>query len=468
MRDINEWGTVDIEALTMSIRSRLTAELSYALTTITLLSTMRGPTPGSGFPILQCTDLLEEVLDLLEEEAFGTTPDITDYGLSDGAEIVRHRTLVESVLEKESTLFAGLKHFDPQYETRGPGHRAGNIVLTVTNLIRNLSITPDNMACLARHERTLDLVLRVCDITTSSDGTPKPVSPALTLPDVINARKDALHIFGNLSNYIAFSHPSSPSHATTLTASRILEIIASILIEPSDSVPPTQFLKHSGVIFQHSKPPSIADLALDVFTRVGQLDSNRQVFAKVMPQSLTWRLLESLVHRLPVSDLDYAFLQRESWLSYLEKTIMAIYTIAFFSPPELKKRIKADRSLCFSQVMIRLVQRFVAINGSPDVRQWQLAVARRAVEAMKAVDDESDAFDTSQSTQPTLTFGMGFSDSGDSDVEKGTGLLASRRDAAWDLLIRDLDAVMFSELESLMRVECQCQFAGRSVGNLEL
>jgi SWI/SNF chromatin-remodeling complex subunit SWI1 len=155
-----------------------------------------------------------------------------------------------------------------------------------------------------------------------------------------------------------------------------------------------------------------------------------------------------------VSDLDYAFLQREPWLSYLEKTIMAIYTIAFFSPPELKKRIKTDRSLCFSQVMVRLVQRFVIINGSPDVRQWQLAVARRAVEAMKAVDDEDDVFDTSQSTQPTLTFGMGFGDSGDSDVEKGTGLLASRRDAAWDLLIRDLDAVMFSELESLMRVEC--------------
>src|ERR1700722_14565805 len=54
LQDINEWGTVDIEALTMSIRSRLSTELSYALTTFTLLSTMRGQTPGSGFPIVQC------------------------------------------------------------------------------------------------------------------------------------------------------------------------------------------------------------------------------------------------------------------------------------------------------------------------------------------------------------------------------------------------------------------------------
>lgn len=454
MRDINEWGIVDIEALTMSIRSRLNAELSYALTTITLLSTMRGPTPGSGFPISQCTDLLEEVLDLLEEEAFGTTPDITDYRLGSGAEMVRHRALVDDVFEKESMLFAGLEIRDPQYETRGPGHRAGNIVLTVTNLIRNLSVTPDNMPCLARHERTLDLVLRVCGITVSSDGTPKPTSPALALSDVINVRKDALHIFGNLSNYIVFPNPNSPSNATTLTASRILEIITSIIIEPFDSVPPTQFLKQSGVPFPHSKPSSIADLALDVFTRLGQLDSNRQVFSRVMPQSLIWRLLESLVHRLPVSDLDFAFLNRDPWLSYLEKSIMAIYTIAFFSPPELKKKIKTDRPLCFSRVMIRIVQRFVSMGGSPEVRQWHLAAARRAVEAMKVVDEEDDAFDTSQSTQTTLAFGMGFVDGNDSGVEKGIGLLASRRDATWELLMRDLDSVMFSELESLMRVEC--------------
>ncbi|KAG1757419.1 hypothetical protein EDB19DRAFT_1657370 [Suillus lakei] len=454
MRDINEWGTVDIEALTMSIRSRLNAELSYALTTITLLSTMRGPTPGSGFPISQCTDLLEEVLDLLEEEAFGTTPDITDYRLGNGAEMVRHRALVDDVFEKESMLFAGLEIRDIQYETRGPGHRAGNIVLTVTNLIRNLSVTPDNIPCLARHARTLDLVLRVCGITTSSDGTPKPTSPALALSDVINVRKDALHIFGNLSNYIVFPNPNSPSNATTLTASRVLEIIASILIEPFDAVPPTQFLKQSGVPFPHSRPSSIADLALDVFTRLGQLDPNRQVFSRVMPQSLIWRLLESLVHRLPVSDLDFAFLSRDPWLSYLEKTIMAIYTIAFFSPPELKKKIKADRPLCFSQVMIRIVQRFVTMGGSPEVRQWHLAVARRAVEAMKVVDEEEDAFDTSQSTQTTLAFGMGFSDGNDSGIEKGIGLLAGRRDATWELLMRDLDPVMFSELESLMRVEC--------------
>ncbi|KAG2129913.1 hypothetical protein DEU56DRAFT_816192 [Suillus clintonianus] len=454
MRDINEWGTVDIEALTMSIRSRLNSELSYALTTMTLLSTMRGPTPGSGFPISQCTDLLEEVLDLLEEEAFGTTPDVADYRLGNGAEIVRHRALVDHVFEKESMLFAGLEIRDPQYETRGPGHRAGNVVLTVTNLIRNLSVTPDNIICLARHERTLDLVLRVCGITTSSDGTPKPTSPALALSDVINVRKDALHIFGNLSNYIAFPNPNSPSNATTVTASRILDIITSILIEPFDSVPPTQFLKQSGVPFPHSKPSSIADLALDVFTRLGQSDSNRQVFSRVMPQSLIWRLLESLVHRLPVSDLDFAFLGRDPWLSYLEKTIMAIYTIAFFSPPELKKKIKADRPLCFSQVMIRLVQRFVTMGGSPEVRQWHLAVARRAVEAMKVVDEEDDAFDTSQSTQTTLAFGMGFIDGNDPGIEKGIGLLAGRRDAAWELLMRDLDPVMFSELESLMRVEC--------------
>jgi hypothetical protein len=41
LRDINEWGNVDTEALTMSICSRLSTELLYALTTFMLLSTMQ-------------------------------------------------------------------------------------------------------------------------------------------------------------------------------------------------------------------------------------------------------------------------------------------------------------------------------------------------------------------------------------------------------------------------------------------
>lgn len=456
IRDINEWGTVDIEALTMSIRSRLTVELSYALTTLTLLSTMKGPTPGSGFPIAQCTDLLEEVLDLLEDEAFDGVTDVQQHLLADDTRIPRHRELVTLVHDAESLPFAGLKGGQILgKKEQDPRHRPGTIVLTVTNIIRNLSVIPDNVQFLAKHERMLELVLRVSGIVVPGDGgLPRSASPFLTLSEVLQVRKDAIHILSNVAPMIVFPLDSPPSDSTARTVARVFELVASIIVEPIDAVPPTQTLKLSGIPFPNCRPPSLPDLTLDVFTRIAHLDQNRQVFSRVIPQEWIWRLLESLVRRLPVSDSDFAFLSREPWLSYLEKATMAIYAISFLSPPELKKRIKCDRSLRFSQVMIRMVQRLLTTSSVPEARTWFMVTARRAIEAMKVVDDGEDAFDTSQSTQPTLAFGMGFGETGEMVVEKGTGMLAGRRDVAWDLLMqRDLDPVLFGELESLMRVD---------------
>lgn len=456
MRDINEWGTVDIEALTMSIRCRLTVELSYALTTLTLLSTMKGPTPGSGFPIAQCTDLLEEVLDLLEEEAFDGVADTPHYCLTEDTHIPRHRELVTLALETESLPFAGLKIEQSLWKTEhGHRHRSSQVILAVINIIRNLSVIPDNMQFMARHDRTLELVLRVCGVIVPQEGAlPRPTSPALSIPDVINVRRDVLNVLSNLSVLISFPQSTSPSESTTRICTRIFELVASILIEPADAIPPTQMLKLSGVPFHTCKPSSLSDVALDVFTHIAHLDHNRKIFSAVIPQQWLWRLLETLVYRLPVTDADFAFLSREPWLSYLEKATMAIYAIAFLSPPELKKKVKSDRSLHFSQIMLRMAQRFAAASASPEARQWFLSTARRAIEAMKAVDGGEDAFDTSQATQPTLTFGMGFGESGETKVEKGMGMLAGRRDAAWELLTqRDLDQTMFAELESLMRVD---------------
>ena len=37
MRSIDEWGKVYVDSLTMSIRSRLSLELSYALTTLNII-----------------------------------------------------------------------------------------------------------------------------------------------------------------------------------------------------------------------------------------------------------------------------------------------------------------------------------------------------------------------------------------------------------------------------------------------
>jgi SWI/SNF chromatin-remodeling complex subunit SWI1 len=237
-------------------------------------------------------------------------------------------------------------------------------------------------------------------------------------------------------------------------ANRAFELVASYLVDPSDAISPMAYVKQAGVPLNGQiRPPSVCDIALQVFTHLGHLDSNRQMFSQAVPQTRIWNLFEALVHRLPVADLDFQLMSQDMWLGYLEKIIMGIYALAFLSPPVLKQKIKADRTLGFGRVMLRMVQKFL-LAGGPQGRAIFIISAKRAVEAMKIIDDGEDTFDTAQSPAPTLTFGMGWGDVRDNGPEKGTGLLGGHLDVTWDILMqREVDEMMFSELESLTRVE---------------
>jgi len=448
LRDINDWGTVAVDALTMSIRSQLSTELSYALTTFTLLSTMRGDTPTSGFPIIQCGDLLEEVLDLLEERAFGGVEDFADLDPSEGQHLTTNKELVNTLLELESQPFASLElrqgSKDPDL---GPRQRPGNIIITIVNIIRNLSFIPDNTPFLSQQERVFDLLLRVCSITVK-DGKPAAASPALSLGDLITIRKDAMHTLMHLAGSIHFSDP--PSKTTLRIASRAFQLLASYLVDSTEAVSPFACVQNGNV-----KPPFLADVALETFTRLVQSDVNRKVFSRAISEASIRLLFTSSVHRLPVGDTDFQIVVRERWLSYMEKTIMTIYSLAFIASPELKKKIKADRSLGFKGVMLRMIQKFLMTPNHELKVQFSIS-ARRGVEAMKLLDDCEDSFDTSEAAPATLSFGMGYGEVGDNGTEKGTGLLGGSRDVAWDLLmLREVqqDGILFGELDSLSRVE---------------
>ncbi|GLB36297.1 putative ARID/BRIGHT DNA binding domain [Lyophyllum shimeji] len=454
IRDINDWGTVDIEALTMSIRSRLSTELSYALTTFTLLSTMRGQTPGSGFPVFQSPDLFDEVLDLLEEQAFGDAEDTEADLLHADSPVATNRELMNLVYESESQPFAVLApHQGSKDPNLGPRQRPGNIILAVLNIIRNLSTIPDNLEFISRHPRLIDLMLRLCPVTYREDGTPAPTSPSLSLADLIHVRKDVLYTLTNIAGGIHLSTTSS--RITIRTATRAFQLISSYLIDPVEAISPLACVQLAGIPPSGSlKPPVLADVALDVFSRLSQADSNRQIFSKSIPQTSLRRLFEALVHRLPVVDADFQLMSRDIWLSYLEKTIMALYSIAFLAPPSFKQKLKSDRALGFRAVMLRMVQKFLMTHDS---RAWFVVCIRRAVETMKVLDDAEDCFDTSKSAVPTMSFGMGFGEVGETNAERGTGLLGGHRHLTWEMLMLrevQMDEVLFGELESLSRVEC--------------
>ena len=454
LRDINEWGTVDIETLAMSLRSRLAIEMAYALTTITVLSTMRGQTPGSGFPIYQCGDLFDELLDLMEELAFGKpeeSPESMDTDYSPN--IITNRELVGRIHEAEIRPFAPL---EPRQGSKafhlGPQQRPGITIMAIVNVVRNLSIIPDNGEFLSNHPRLIDMMLRLCTLRVDDDHGPLPASEHLSLSDLLTIRKDILYTLSTISGLINLSRHAS-FHRLGL---RIFDLVASYLVDPTDAVSPLASVQIAGVVpSANLKPPALADIALEVFTRFSQTDSNRQVIANIVPPSSLWLLLTRLVHRLPIVDADFVLMQREYWLSFVEKIVMAIYSLVFLAPPDLKQKIKTDRTLAFKNVMLRMVHKAVMMPNH-DGRSMTIVSAKRAVEAMKVLDNTEDVFEQSEATMPILSFGMGFAEPGDIGLEKGTGILGGNGDVAWEMMmLRDVfqDERMFNELDSLVRVE---------------
>jgi SWI/SNF chromatin-remodeling complex subunit SWI1 len=451
-RSVDDWGTVDIDGLTMSLRSRLPTELSYAITILSVLSTMRGHSPDTGFSLQQCDDLLDELLDLLREQAFAGTDEV----YCEGETFWIHRDLVNLVRDHELQNFSG----QPRVKTHvalgnGPKPSPADIVFAILNLFRNFSLTGENQRFMSQHPEVLSLMLRICSLSPPSQGMangslPSPASPALTLPEVVRARKDVLTIVSNLAPFTTLA-----SHLPS-TRTRLFELLASFLVEPHDLSSPAGIVVQSGAMNANTvRPPVIIDLALEAFTKLAHPDTNRLALSRGIKSTWLWSLFSSLVHRLPVSSEDFAITMRmhDTWLSYLEKVVLSIYSICFLASPELKAKMRADRTLGFPKLILRMVKRFVSINH-PDARQYFLVSSRRAVEALKLVDDGNDAFESPQTSGPMFAFGMGFGESDVKQLETGIGLLAAfQDDVTWSIMMMPhLDEVIFAELDSLSRI----------------
>jgi SWI/SNF chromatin-remodeling complex subunit SWI1 len=455
LRDLSEWGNIDIDALTMSLRSRISTEMGYGLTTFTLLSIMRGQ-GTSGFPIANCPDLMDEALDLLLEVGF--QEDEPDDAFAETS-IITHKQLVDTILEDGNKTFASLRKVQgmKDFDSLGPKQRPGDIILAIVNIMRNLSVIPDNYDYLANHERLLATLLRVCAAKQTQDGTLHAASCTLTLRDLVAVRRDVLYLLINLSGSVRLAPSlvlaSTPSPAALQVARRAFMLMASFLVDPSETVNPSELFMLAGGN-ANAKPPPLVDAALEVLGRFGQPDANRQVIAKAVPQSWLRQMFETFMHRLPVVDADFQLAKREPWVSYIEKVIMGLYAIAFLAPPAMKEQLKKDHQLGFIKLMLRLVKKFT-INVQPEMRMLFTVCAKRAVETLKVVDDGEDAFDISQNTgSVTLAFGVGYGEVGEDHVEKGTGSLSGfQEDVILGIMLqKDVDEPMFRELESLVRV----------------
>jgi SWI/SNF chromatin-remodeling complex subunit SWI1 len=151
---------------------------------------------------------MEELLDLLEEEAFdGVVDALLNLLLLQMAPTITHREIINAIHEQETQPFASLEHRQGAKERKqGPKPRPGHTILVIMNLLRNLTIFTDNTPFHGDTREVFDLFLRVSSVVWSDDGHyPRPASLALSLSDVVIARRDTLHVILNLAHMIHLS-----------------------------------------------------------------------------------------------------------------------------------------------------------------------------------------------------------------------------------------------------------------------
>ena len=475
-RGIDDYCHIDIETLELSMRSRTGPELSYALTALQLLSPMRSAqAPGDreqqerGIPLSSAPELLDDLLDLIEETAFGTGYDGLGIGLGElpkfppfpakdrDAVTTRpwtHRELVSFVHEEGSDLFAPVE--DDDTFAQRPLPRKVQHILASLNILANLAPTFENDQAMGRHPRLLQVLAQLCTLDppcaplNGPVTAPRSVSKALTLKDVIDVRKHVLIILYGLRP--AHVHLKNASEERTRM---LFDLLSSFVLDQEESLPPSQLIA-ALVGTPDSVPPALTEMALEAFTQLALADENRKHIARAIPAPRIAGLFNALVHRLPIRERDYQTVFRQAWLVWTEHIIMALYTLAFLAPPSVKRAIRSDTRLGLGGILLRLVRRFTAAMPHPEYREHFTVVTRRAVELAKVIDDAEDVFDTPAATGGAiLGFGMGYGESSVQRIEKGTGLYGGHQDAVWAVLAMGpgvLDDVTFAELDSLARL----------------
>jgi SWI/SNF chromatin-remodeling complex subunit SWI1 len=469
-------GLVDIIGLALSVRSRLSIELSYALTVLTILSTTGANQPSLGFPIYKCGDLLEVVIDLLEDEAFPEGSSL-DESNTEGynRKIYTHPELIRIASEEGSSLFSSSALFRTKSKekpkSQDPKAKPSEIILTILNILRNLSMFPDNATFMCRDTRTLDVLSRVCSIHPT---LPKPASPSLTLSNLLIARNDTIQILANVS---ASAH--LPSH-TPLTTILTFHLITSYLIDPSDALSPSQHVTFPMTASTPPLPPPSIELALEAFSRLSQPDLNRKRLAELIPSAHLYTLFTCLVHMLPLAENDFTItvlapLLNETWLAYLERIVLSIYSLAFLASPSLKTQMRKMNGFRFIVTrMIRYYLRGVKEEGGvghqgPPVQfaersfeksQYGIMI-RRMIEAMGMLDSGEDTFGDvagvgggGEEVSLRSIFG-GDEGWGKKKLEgrEGAGMLSgSFEDVLGLFAVEGMDRLTFDEVESLVRV----------------
>lgn len=502
-RSVRELGHVDIEALIMSLRSRLEVEVTYALNALYILT---AGVQATGFHLLLsiCEDLCDELLDLLGEAAYGKLykeEDTVEGTQADGtAKHMNGHVNGKVDPPSHSEWMMDIKEEDEEmhlWERRKPKRRksqsgdesdevdaplrqredlrCAQVALSIIDIFYNLATIDDNQLFLNHEPRFCHLLMKITQsveqeqterrnqknekiVKMNGNTSMDPSKPktVFTSTEAMRIRKDILSIIACLSGeaFILTLYEDD-------TVIAMINLICSFIKDASDLEQEYGTISFEANGMNGSQKPQVvgkkvpqhADMALEAFSSLAQPDVNRELLARLVDESKWVALGENLIKLLPISEVDFQMLKTEARLGYNERIAMSLFNIAYLGSPNVKAELK--RASGAIGVIFRCIKRLITVNAYN--RNPFAVMTRRLIETLRMLDG-GDNFD-----RPAL-IGFGMENVSGSSREKvitsritsgkairSGGLLAQDEISVVELMtVEGIDPVIIAELEQLL------------------
>ncbi|GAA5867955.1 hypothetical protein JCM3774_004736 [Rhodotorula dairenensis] len=419
-RQVGDLGLVDVHALTMSLRCRIPSEVAYALNALALIALQisgDGPSaPGVQFPLEQCPELLEELLDLLEETAFGYGDEPRSPSRNDGvgttaqnarapqatleyAEALRSYRHLFRRVEAEMSELVGPSEATPTATELGNSLRPGPTILAICNVLRNLTVSERNMRFAAQEPRLADVLIRITALPMRSSSSSSALSVTTVSPypvrlsayDLLTVRKTVIEILSHIALDVSLEgYPAT-------VAAKAVELVLFFLRdaehhkEPfamglSSSLPSLNRIPqpHAKVGLQSPTVLPYLGHGLATCARLFLRDGNRSAVSDLIEPDELYETFVSLVALLPIAEKDFQVMTYEIGLLYMHSVVVSLYNLAFLAPPSVKAQLQRHPSI--TRAFLRMVRRLAGTQVAYSDEDIYLQVAHRALAILQMLD----------------------------------------------------------------------------------
>ncbi|KAF0400453.1 SWI/SNF chromatin-remodeling complex subunit SWI1 [Gigaspora margarita] len=370
---IQDLGTVDVHALTMSLKCGMKLEVTSALNTLTTLSCYKNLI----IDLKQCGDLVDILLDMILEYIDSVSPscneETTEESLISPRKFITYQKLYQ-LSRQECDEFADVAMDNSNIVNEWLSLHEQ--CWCITNLIRNFSFMFENQECLATHPKLLTVLMCVLYIgedddflldvneKVKADRDIKDNRTRITRKkayDILELRKSVIIILSNIAAYLTL-----PS---IYVARDLLVVIADLLDNTDDYY---------------------AQVALEVFAKISVSYENRQRIGGCDESTLT-TVLERLVRMLPQGEnsIGYAIgngvITRPSMqeLPYLAMLVMSFFNFACLSGEVMRKKMVSTPGFINRMLKMSITLASVRDNRIGNNDDDCIMLARRTMEMLK-------------------------------------------------------------------------------------